>query len=115
MCLPPTPGPGSVTRRDRSSRPLRSIPCAGDAPDPVRRAPSPSSLSARIVSAAQTWATVVLSTPLVLDPESEEGRARLALLDAVHDLEYHSAGPPFGEPLPLEFTAYETSRSPREG
>lgn len=95
-----------MTGQNRSNRhPLRLIPCTGDAPEPARRPPSMSTLSARIVSAAQTWAAEVLSTPLVLDPDSEEGRARLALLDAVHDLEYHSASAVHAPPpvLPLEY------------
>lgn len=57
----------------------------------IPRPPTPQALSARVVAAAQAWAAVVLAAPLELDPDSEEGAHRLALLDAVHELEYHSA------------------------
>jgi len=94
-----------MTSFDRSNRHhLRLIPTEVPTfpvvgPNP----PSPQTLTMRIVAAAQAWAAEVLASPLVLDPRSDEGRARLALLDAVHDLEYHSACTTFDTPLPLEF------------
>jgi len=95
-----------MTGPDRRNRHhLRLLPAdfpTGPPADTVNR-PSPQTLAARIVSAAQTWAAEVLSSPLTLDPDSPEGRARLALLDAVHDLEYHDARPVIDVPLPLEF------------
>lgn len=93
-----------MTGADRSNRHhLRLIPVDPFPASEVVRSPSPATLAARIVAAAQTWAAEVLASPLTLDPDSAEGRARLALLDAVHDLEYHSAYPPTAPYLPLEF------------
>lgn len=93
-----------MTGADRSNRHhLRLIPVESFPVPEVARPPSPTTLAARIVAAAQAWAAEVLASPLVLDPESREGRARLALLDAVHDLEYHSVYPPTAPYLPLEF------------
>lgn len=92
-------------------RHLRSVSCDGVAYPMTPRPVTPQSLSVKVVAAAQAWAAVALASPLELDEGTEEGRRRLALLDAVHDLEYHSAGaaviylPPslpllFGEPGP---------------
>lgn len=57
-----------------------------------KRAVSAHRLSMRVVDAAQQWAAEVLASPDgLLDQGTAEGRARIALLDAVHDLEYHQA------------------------
>ena len=89
-----------MTGSDRSNRHhLRLIPTdAPTFPAVGPNPPSPHILAALIVSAAQAWAAEVLAGPLVPDPHSREGRARLALLDAVHDLEHHSACPTTGVP-----------------
>lgn len=74
---------------------LRSVPTESPAVINLarRRAPSPADLDARVVAAALDWAAEVLSSPLELDDRTPEGRARLRLLDAVHDREYHAAYP----------------------
>lgn len=94
-----------MTGPNRSNRHhLRSVPGAFPFPDPVPRPPSTAELAARIVAAAQAWTAEVLASPLALDPRSREGMLRLALLDAVHDLEFHSAYPgESGQVLPLGF------------
>lgn len=69
----------------------------------TRRPPTPAELERRIVVAAQAWAAEVLASPLLLDLTSPEGVARLVLLDAVHDLEYHNAYPGRGTAIPLPF------------
>lgn len=94
--------------RSNNRRHLRSVPGQGPTLHLVPRPPSPAQLSARIVSAAQAWAAVVLAVPSDLSPQpfplTEEELRRRELLDAVHDLEFHSAEAVFtAVPLPLEF------------
>lgn len=78
--------------RHRSTRHhLRLI--QGDAPAiPSPRPPSPHLLAANIVRAAQEWAAAALAETTMFDRSTEEGRLRLAVLDAVQNLEYYSSG-----------------------
>jgi hypothetical protein len=60
---------------------------------------SPHRLSAAVLDAARAWAALVWTSTEPIDVSTEEGQLRLALMDAVHDLEYaetNSAAYPLG-------------------
>lgn len=46
----------------------------------------------QVVTAAQRWAIEAVTQAPSLDVRTPVGAATLALLDAVHDLDYHTAG-----------------------
>lgn len=60
----------------------------GNVPDDRPAGPPPHRLASAIVEAARRWGSFASELSDVIETTTEEGAARLALLDAVHDLEH---------------------------
>jgi hypothetical protein len=76
----------------------------GDVPTDRPAGPAPHRLASAIVEAARRWGSFASETSDVIETETDEGAARLALLDAVHDLEHaetNAAAPPARGMRPL--------------
>lgn len=82
---------------------LTLIVAGGIVPTNRPAAPPLHRLATAVVDVARAWGALASVLVEVID-ESEEGRLRLALLDAVHDLEYaetNMAAPPASGVRPL--------------
>jgi hypothetical protein len=65
-------------------------------------APSRAQLTRAIVDAAHAWAALAMESSEAIDPRSEEGRLRLALIDAVHDAEHYDVTGGIAAPIQLD-------------
>lgn len=68
--------------------PLTLVSLGGKVPTNRPVSPSASRLAHAVVDAARSWGDAAMELPEAIDTDTEEGQLRLAVLDAVHDLEY---------------------------
>lgn len=84
-----SPDPGlSLNPRVMMNPRLTLVSISGKVPAPRPLPQSASRLAHAVVDAARFWGDVALESPEIIDSSTEEGRLRLAVLDAVHDLEF---------------------------
>lgn len=62
--------------------------------DSSGRRPTQKSLDEAILRAAHDWAELAMQSSEAIDTTTEEGQRRMALIDAVHDAEYHAGNGP---------------------